>query len=74
MRIGNKGNGKGEKIGKGAFAGRSELKTLVIPGSATKLPPFQDFKTCDALTIRASKGSCAEEYAKEYKKRFKAIK
>ena len=58
-------------IGGGAFSRCSSLESIDLPDSVTTIGD-EAFDGCPSLTIRAPKGSFAEEYAKEKKIKFEA--
>ena len=53
------------EIGKGAFCHCNSLESIHIPDSVARIG-YDAFYGCDNLTIRCSKESYAEEYAKEH--------
>ncbi|MBP5621723.1 MAG: leucine-rich repeat domain-containing protein, partial [Thermoguttaceae bacterium] len=57
-----------QEIGDGAFVNCSQLKTIDLPGSVEKIG-YNAIPSREA-TIRAPKGSFAEQYAKREKKNF----
>ena len=61
-----------KKIGYDAFYGCASLASVTIPESVTEIG-VRAFSACTSLTIHASAGSRAEEYAKKYKIPFEAI-
>lgn len=63
-----------EEISDRVFGNCTELTSVVIPDSVKKIGwiPF-DGCNLEKLTIHASSGSYAEQYAKEEKIRFEAI-
>lgn len=54
------------EIGDSAFRGCQALKSITIPDSVTQIVSKYTFIGCDNLTIKCSRGSYAEEYAKEH--------
>ena len=55
-----------------AFVGCSSLTSIIIPKSVEEIGLYA-FRGCEKLTIRASKGSNAERFAKENRIKFEAI-
>ena len=57
------------QIGKNAFYGCRSLKSVIIPESVISIAD-DTFEDCKKLTIRCTKGSYAEEYAKSHGIRY----
>ena len=60
------------EIGDAAFSGCSSLTKIFLPKSVNAIG-YDVFKACPLLTIRAPKGSYAEQYAKENNIPFEPI-